>query len=179
MGNKISNRFKTLEENRYQLFTKLKNVNEDILNNKIDETKWSIIQIIHHLYKSEQLSIVYIKRKLRDKSKIKKSGIASWVRGLILEWALRFPTKLKAPSNVSDVPDFAKLDIYENKWKMLRKDLSEIIENTDTKLLLSDIFKHPAVGETNMVYALKFMQAHFNHHKKQIDKILLINNKFV
>ena len=179
MENKISNRFKALEESRYQLFTKLKNVNEDILNNKIDETKWSIIQIIHHLYKSEQLSIVYIKRKLRDESKIKKSGIASWVRGLILEWALRFPTKLKAPSNVSDVPDFAKLDIYENKWKKLRKDLSEIIENTDTELLLSDIFKHPAVGETNMVYALKFMQAHFNYHKKQIDKILLINNKFV
>ena len=97
----------------------------------------------------------------------------------MLEWALRFPTKLKAPTNVSDVPDFAELELYSEKWVRIRRDLSEIIENTNLEILKSDIFKHPSVGEMNMLHALKFMQAHFDNHKKQIDNILQIKNNLV
>ncbi|MCP4969924.1 MAG: DinB family protein [Arcobacter sp.] len=179
MKNKINTKFEKLENDRKNLFLRLKKVNKDILNFKPQENKWSIIQIIHHLYKSEQLSIVYIKRKLRDTTKVKKSGLGSLGRGLILEWTLRFPTKLTAPSNVSDVPDIAKLELYNEKWVRIRKDLSEIIENTTVEILKSDIFKHPSVGEMNMVHALKFMQAHFDNHKKQIDNILQIKNNLV
>ncbi len=164
---------------RYELFEKLKEIDNQTLNLKPNPEKWSIIQIIHHLYKSEQLSIVYIKRKINNTQNIKKSGTASFIRGKLLEWALKFPAKLKAPENVSDVPDFAELDIYKIEWEKLRNNLSEIIENTDSKLLMSDIFKHPSIGNMNIIYALKFMHAHFNHHKKQIDKILQNKNILV
>ena len=179
MSDKILNKFLQIEKERFELFNRLEKVSTETLNLKPQPDKWSIIQIVHHLYKSEQLSIVYIKRKLRDKTKIKKSSIASFVRGLMLEWALRFPTKLKAPSNVADVPDFAELEVYEKKWEKIRSDLKEIIVNTEEEILLNDVFFHPAVGEMNMINALKFMDAHFHHHKKQIDKILLFNNKLV
>jgi hypothetical protein len=175
----IKSYFNNLENKRHQLLMELKEIDNQILNYNPLGNKWSIIQIIHHLYKSEQLSIVYIKRKLRNANNIKKSSFSSFVRGFMLEWALRFPTKLKAPANVSNVPDFGELEDYKTKWSNIRKDLSEIIKNTDIKILNSDIFKHPSVGEMNMIHALKFMHAHFHHHKKQIDKILLINNKFV
>lgn len=179
MKNKIKTRFDKLELDRKKLFSKLGKVNEDILNYKPQENKWSIIQVIHHLYKSEQLSLVYIKRKLRDTQNIKKSGIGSLARALLLEWALRFPTKLKAPANVSDVPDTAKLEFYSEKWIRIRNDLSEIIENTNIEILNGNIFKHPSVGEMNMLHALKFMQAHFDNHKKQIDNILQRKNNLV
>jgi len=179
MKNKIKTRFDKLELDRKNLFSKLEKVNEDVLNLKPQENKWSIIQVIHHLYKSEQLSIVYIKRKLRDTQNINKSGLVSIARSLLLEWALRFPTKFKAPNNVSDVSDIAELELYSTKWTRIRNDLIEIIENTDIEILKSDIFKHPSVGEMNMVHALKFMQAHFDNHKKQIDNILQIKNNLV
>jgi len=179
MSDKILSKFGKLEEDRNELFLILEKVNKELLNNKPQKNKWSIIQVVHHLYKSEQLSIVYIKRKLRDKNKIKKSSLVSLGRGLILEWTLRFPTKLKAPTNVSDVPDFAELKLYDTKWNIMRSDLLEIIENTNLEILKSDIFKHPSVGEMNMLSALKFMQAHFEHHKKQIDNILQNKNILV
>ena len=179
MKNKLITRFDNLELDRKNLFSKLERVDKDILNFKPQENKWSIIQVIHHLYKSEQLSIVYIKRKLRDTQNINKSGIGSLARSLLLEWALRFPTKFKAPKNVSDVPDTAELELYSEKWTRIRNDLIEIIENSNVEILKSDIFKHPSVGEMNMVHTLKFMQAHFKNHKKQIDTILQIKNNLV
>ena len=179
MSDKILNQFNKLEEELNLLFSNLKKIDNNFLNYKPEANKWSIIQIIHHLYKSEQLSIVYIKRKVRDKNNIKKSNLVSKIRGFILEWTLRLPTKLKAPANVADVPDTAELKFYIDKWTKIRDDLLQIIKNTERNLLMSNIFKHPAVGETNIIYALKFMQAHFEHHKKQIDKILLSDNKFV
>ncbi|MEE9430590.1 MAG: DinB family protein [Melioribacteraceae bacterium] len=179
MKNKIFSRFRKLEDSRNELFSILKKNDDDILNYKPQENQWSIIQVIHHLHKSEQYSIVYIKNKLRNTKEINKSSVGSFARGLVVEWALRLPTKLKAPTNVSDVPDFAKLELYSTKWTRIRSDLLGIIENTDLDILKSDIFQHPSVGEMNMVHALKFMEAHFNHHKKQIDKILQRKNNFV
>ena len=168
----VLDRLNFLENKRIKLFSRLDIIDNNKLNLQPSEGKWSIIQIVHHLYKSEQLSIVYIKRTLFKSENLNKSGLLSAIRGSILGLALKSYIKFNAPKNVSDVPEFGELEHYGNKWSRIRNDLHNIIEQSCEEILNCNIFSHPSVGKMNMVYALKFMESHFDHHKKQIDNVL-------
>lgn len=170
--NKILELFQNVEQEKEQLFEKLNTVDTKKLNHKPNQDKWSIIQIIYHLYKSEQLSIIYIKRSVSKPDRVSRSGLLSKIRGLILVLALKTNYKFKAPQNVAKVPEFGDLETYSTKWSKVRIELQKIIEQAPEKILKSDIFNHPTIGKMNIYYAVKFIQTHFQHHKKQIESIL-------
>ena len=107
MKSKILKEFNQLESQREILFSHLNKINNDKINYKPASNKWSII---HHLYKSEQLSVIHIKRSVSKGGKLKKSDILSKIRGFALTASLKTNLKFKAPQNV---PDFAELELYE------------------------------------------------------------------
>lgn len=177
MITKFKLKYDKLEKNRIELFSQLENVNSSLLIKKPTKEKWSIIQILYHLLRSEQLSIISIKHTIAKEKNIKKSNILSYFRGLSLSLALSTSLKFKAPQNAAEIPDNGNLNELKIKWDKVRKNLLEIIETTDEKILKSDIFSHPIAGKMNLNAAINFMHSHFNHHKKQIIRLNSYSSK--
>jgi hypothetical protein len=167
----LLNIIRELEIEKEKLFGRILYSDKSLLYLQKSKATWSIIQIIQHLIKSEQLTIVYIKRAI-SRNELTKSGILSRFRGIVLVTALKSNLKFKAPSNVSNIPNSGEVMELKLKWDRIRKDLIKIVEESNEETLNKDVFNHPSAGKMNLEYTLKFMKAHIKHHNKQIEMIL-------
>ena len=164
--------FNKLENSRLQLFAKLEMKEESALNFHSGKDKWSIIQVLHHLMISEHLSIVYIKKKLTYRTNIKKTGFSAALRLFTLKLIFKSPFRYKAPKIVSKVPDNDNINQVKDQWDQTRKELKELLDSLPKEFLNKDIFKHAFAGKMNIFQALCYMDEHFRHHLKQIDRIM-------
>ena len=172
MDSKLEPLFNKLENSRLQLFAKLEKKEESELNFHPGKDEWSILQVMHHLMISEHLSIGYINKKLTYRTNIKKSGFGAAIRLFILKVILRLPFRYKAPKIVSELPDNSDSNQVKGQWDQTRKELRELLDNLPEEFLNKDIFKHGFAGKMNIFQALCFMNEHFRHHLKQVDRIM-------
>ena len=164
--------FKDLEINRQSLFEKLDSVDIDLLNFKPDLHSWSILNVCHHLIVSEELSLLYLNKKLKYKSEIASTGIRSSLRSFSLNLALRLPFRLSAPQRVSEFPANLNWDELKVRWVNVRegmqKRLTTMPEDFNDKL----VYKHPSVGRLSLYQMLTFFRTHINRHESQISKLI-------
>ncbi|NBC05295.1 MAG: DUF1569 domain-containing protein [Bacteroidetes bacterium] len=169
---KLIDHLDRIESDQSNLFSELDNLSQEQLHFRKSPDKWNILQILDHLMTSEKLSVVYIKRKTGSSKSIERSGFLSKFRIFVLKLAFILPFKYKAPK-VSDStgkdPNYKEL---KTEWREVRRELKELILKLDESTLKSQIFKHPIVGLLNMKQTLQFFDIHFNHHKKQVEKII-------
>ncbi len=172
MKTKILERMEQIERDRNDLLEKLAAFDDEYLNKKPQPGKWSVLQILNHLIKSEKLSVIYIKRKVSGNSIPEQSTFKSKINAFILHFGLRLPIKLKAPDNVSDLPDYDTFENVTQNWNKVRELLLSIIIDLPDDMLNKDIFKHPTTGKMNIKGAIDFFDSHFKHHRKQIYSLL-------
>ena len=172
MDSKLESKFNQLESSRLQLLAELEKRDDKELNFHPGKDKWSVIQVMHHLIIIEQLSIGYINKKLTYKTNIKKSGFGAAIRVFVLTLILKMPFRFKAPKIVSEVPDNSDFKETKDQWDQIRKEMRELFDNLPEELLNKNIFKHALAGKMNIYQMLGFMEEHFKHHVKQIDRIL-------
>jgi len=127
---------------------------------------------MHHLIITEQLAIRYINKKLTYRTNIKKSGFGAAIRSLTLKVILRLAFRYKAPKIVSELPDNSDSNQVKGQWDQTRKELRELLDNLPEEFLNKNIFKHGSAGKMNIFQAFCFMEEHFKHHLKQIDRIV-------
>ena len=168
----INNSFNKLEQARSRLSSQLENIDNEKLNAFPAGDKWSIAQICHHLILSERLSLIYIKKKLHYKTNIKNTNFVSALRLLLLKTAFTSPFSFKAPTNVANPPEHSSLAEISEDWEKVRMDMKKIIEELPNEFLTGNIFKHPLAGKMNLNHAIEFFIFHFNHHRKQIERLL-------
>ena len=169
---KLQKLFTTLENERIILSNEIKKLPPDKLNRIPVEGKWSVIQIIFHLVKTEKIISISIQKHLRDKEKINAAGLNAFARTNLLMLALKSPLKFKAPPIVAKVPDTYNIDDLLAQWEKVRRSLEEILKNISPELLKINIFHHYYAGRMNVVQTLRFALEHFKNHKKQINKII-------
>ncbi len=172
MKTTILEKVEQIENDRIDLLNKLAEYDEDKLNCKPASGKWSVLQIINHLIISEKLSVIYIKRKLSGKNGLGKATLKSKINAFVLRYGLLLPLKLKAPENVSNLPDYDSFENIKQNWDKVRKSFVSIIIDLPDDMLDKDIFKHPTVGKMNIEGAIDFFDSHFKHHRKQIYSLL-------
>ncbi|MBW8051460.1 MAG: DinB family protein [Cytophagales bacterium] len=171
MNNKLRIKFDHLENNRLELMENLEKFGEKELSFQPDQDKWSIIQVIHHLNKTEQLSVAYINKKLQYRTNIKNSGLGAIIRSFLLKLALRSSFRFKAPKFIADVPKTNTFESIKDQWGQTRKDIRKLLDEFPDDLLDKNIFKHAFAGRMNIYQMFNFMQDHFDHHLKQIGRI--------
>ncbi|MCH8318389.1 MAG: DinB family protein [Bacteroidetes bacterium] len=171
MNNKLRKKFDRLENTRLELMENLEKFGETALSFQPHQDKWSIIQVIHHLNKSEQLSVAYINKKLQYRTNIKNSGIAAVIRSFLLKLALRSSFRFKAPKFIADVPKTDTFESIKDQWEQTRMDIRKLLDKFPDEFLDKNIFKHAFAGKMNIYQMLNFMQDHFDHHLKQIGRI--------
>jgi hypothetical protein len=169
---KLSSKFDNLEKSRKDLTAYLQTVDKNGLTFKINQNKWSTIQICFHVVKSEQLTILSLYKNLELKDQLRDSGITTSIRNISLSLVLKSNFKVKAPAIVANMPEDYDLTELMKKWETIRISLKNFLDNFPEQYLNKEIFKHPYAGWLNLFQALKFLQNHFDHHEAKVIKLI-------
>lgn len=164
--------FERLEEDKSRLFQQIEGLDDAQLNQRPGENQWSIIQVLCHLSKAEELSLIYIRKKMKDRSKLSKAGLGSTLRSAALALFLRSPLRFKAPVRSAEVPEEQDLTTTVSEWDRVRIEWKAVIDSFPTEIQDQAVFRHPVAGRMSLSQALRFMEEHIRHHAKQIDRIL-------
>jgi len=176
MKNEMHALFNDLEIKRQSLINRLDTIDNNLLHFKPNTQSWSILQVCHHLIVSEELSLLYLNKKLQFNSEIPAAGIRSSLRSFSLNLALRFPFRLTAPQRVSEFPE--KLDWIEMKdrWLTVREGMKERLTTIPEDIKDKLVYKHPSVGRLTLYQMLTFFMTHINRHEDQISRLIQAGN---
>ena len=164
--------FNQIEINLRYLFDKLDMIDPDLLEFKPDERSWSILQVCHHLIVSEELSLLYLNKKLKYKSNIPPAGISSFLRSFSLNLFMHFPFRLSAPQRVSEFPENLDWTELKNRWTSVRAGLKTRLTNVPEEFKDKLVYKHPAAGRLTIYQMLTFFKTHINRHEGQIRRLI-------
>ena len=164
-------KLKKLDIQTALLFEKLESETGNKLN--YSKNKWSILLILYHVWLAEISSEKYIRTKTKYPKTIVKTPFIAYVKAFLTKYFLKFGFTINAPKVTTEFPKKICLQELKNSWKSSRLSFSKLIVDLDQKNLSNKaIFRHALMGRINMSLTLYFFQIHFNHHQKQIDKIL-------
>ncbi len=167
----VEKRYQPLENSLNQLLEELSELSGEQLQFKPSEDSWSILEVLDHAYKVEKGTFFYIKKKTKYADELPMAGLSSSLSSFILNTALRSSFKFEAPTKyVQPDEDLSFVELRE-EWDELRDLSRRALDMIDVKLAKKLIFKHPMAGMLNILQTLTFLQAHFDHHLKQIERI--------
>lgn len=171
---KLEARFKSLDKKMNLLFEELKVYSEAQLNRKPTPDKWSVIQVMHHLLLAERSSLSYLQKKLSFNPELKRTGVGTRFRSMLVWASLNAPIKFKAPDAVSgeNLPQEAGFWDTIKQWQAQRKELKTFLSKLPPSRLKEEIYKHPFAGRLGAYGMLDFFEWHFDRHHKQIRRIV-------
>jgi hypothetical protein len=165
--------YNRLELQRAELLNILSNLPPELLSKSPAPGKWSILQILNHLYSSEKLSIAYIKKKSLAINEVGNAGLWQSVLMVVLKISQRIPFRYKAPKVVlQHTSEATSLTDLFAQWNLLRIELKSMLTNLPDKHVKKLIYKHPIAGRLSFPQAVEFFGEHIIHHTPQIKKIL-------
>jgi len=104
------------------------------------------------------------------------AGLKEQLKMIGLKIRFQLPFGLKAPVNVlGDVPLEVNYPQVIAEWKVTRDKLKKLLDSLPDEILYKNVFKQPAIGRINIFQMLDFMQAHFDRHQKQVERIVRKN----
>ena len=163
------NRIENLDSKTSKLFKKLESFSYDKLS--FSDDKWSVSQILYHVWLAEISSEKYIRMKIQYPETIIKTPVSSYVKAFLTKYFLLLGFTINAPKVTAEFPDKISLKELQNNWKNSRSSFSKLIEELNQKNLSEKaIFRHALMGRINLSLTLFFFELHFNHHLKQINK---------
>jgi len=172
MNNHHLQLFNQIEAERISLIKKLDAIDQHLLVWNPNINNWSILQICYHLIRSEELSLMYLNKKIFYKSHIRPAGLITMIRSWLLNLALRAPFRLKAPRRVAEFPDDLEWSGLKQKWTQIREGIKNILETLPEEYENMSLYKHPAVGRLTLYQMLTFFQIHIKRHEKQIRQLI-------
>jgi hypothetical protein len=172
MNHLLNAKFSQLEDSRLALIESLKSKPILELETSPAPGKWSVSQVFYHLNTAENFSTIYVSKKRLDINNLKKTGLMELFKVRLLQFLFITPITFKAPAVLGDMPDKVDYKSIVAEWDETRRKLKELLESLPEDILYKNVFKQPAIGRINIYQMLDFMQAHFNRHQKQVERII-------
>ena len=167
-------RLYNLDSKTSSLFEKLESLPYDTLS--FSDKKWSILQILYHVWLAEISSEKYIRTKIQYPETIIKTPVSSYIKAFLTKYFLLLGFSINAPKVTAEFPKEIILKELKKNWINSRSSFSKLIVELDQKNLSKKaIFRHALMGRINLSLTLYFFEIHFNHHLKQINKMLNTN----
>lgn len=165
--------FEGLREKRRELFKMVTSVDAALLNRSPADGKWSVLQILYHVKASEAGTLRYIDKKLSfSPDGLPNASFLSGAKLALLEITLRSPLKFKAPKGLDVFPEKLILEEIKADWDRSDEGFLQLIDRLEEHQLRWQFFKHPIIGRLNMQQTIKFMVSHFDHHARQIKRLM-------
>ena len=158
-----------LDSKTFKIFKKLENLPDNKLS--FSDDKWSISEILYHIWLAEISSEKYIRTKIQYPETIIKTPALSYIKAYLTKYFLLLGFSINAPKVTANFPEKIHLKELENNWKNSRSSFSNlVIELNEKNLAHKAIFRHALMGRINLSLTLFFFELHFDHHLKQISK---------
>jgi hypothetical protein len=174
MHPKLQSRIDLLNQELEGLLNDLESFDKAALNHRDQEGQWSVLQVMHHLLRSETLSRTYLEKKMSFQPRLKTAGLPSALRRTVLNFYLNTPIKFKAPKMVGteQLPEQSTLQEVASSWKQERKALENFLNTLPEDIVRKSVYRHPIAGKLTLDGMLDFFQQHFRRHRKQIERNL-------
>ncbi|MDR7071558.1 DinB family protein [Fictibacillus barbaricus] len=155
---------------RKNLLDTVAGFSDEQLNEKVKEDKWSIMQVLDHLYLIE-MSIT------KTIQKILKNGETVSIAPKPIQYTVDRSTKVEAPSYVAPTDDFLTLEAVKEKLKNSRTALLQVIEQTSEEKLQEKGFPHPIFGLMSLDQWIPFIGYHEKRHIAQIEELIELKSR--
>jgi len=151
-------------EIRHQLFNTITGLTDEQLNKQPEEGRWSIIQVIEHLYLMERAITKGIADTLaadvRKKAEVKP-----------IHLAVDRSMKVDAPAHLEPSSGFMTLDSIKEKLGESREWLSEVTKQANEEDLENKSFPHPVFSNLSLKQWIPFIGIHELRHIEQIEEL--------
>lgn len=171
MNKDINEKLEILENKKTDFLKCFELISDEKLNTQPAKDKWSLAQILYHVVKAEQGTVISFMNSIRKENNLNTVGAKAFFKSLLLNLALKSNFKFKAPPIAQKVPDNVNVKEVTNKWDEIRKDLKNTCLKIPEENYNKGIFKHPYIGLINLEQSLNFLINHINHHLLQVEKI--------
>ncbi|QNK56792.1 DinB family protein [Paenibacillus sp. PAMC21692] len=155
-----------LEETRTELLVILASMNGNQINKQKDLESWSISQVCQHLYITEELYVVAIRKGLKSKED-------SFIANKPVERLLDRSNKLEAPEIAKPSNEVLEYQVIIEKLNNSRQKLHELLSTIeDSSVLSRRHFVHPVFKEMLLIEWLESLFIHEQRHIQQIKEII-------
>lgn len=172
MHNDLERAFARLEATRQELMALAASHGEAAFNRRPRPEAWSAAQVLEHVMLSESLSLGYVRKKMQAGNALPKAGLLSALRLLGLRSFLASPLRARAPKASAGVAEHSGLDDLLARWEGIREDWRALLESYPAELVDRMVLRHPFAGLLSLPHALGFLQAHLDHHARQVRSAL-------
>lgn len=173
MSADLTREYQQIEKVKNRFLKKSENLSYEQLNRVPQDKGWSAAQVLYHCNLVETATFDMIRKNLNEERVKSDSDLKSRFRSAILVLFLRLPfLKFKAPKQVSEVPTEISYSAIKTSFENSSSDSKELLLEIPEEFEKKYIFKHPSVGLLNIHQTLKFLNAHYFHHERQLDALL-------
>jgi hypothetical protein len=172
MNMQLYNAFTRLEALKVDIGHEIGNLDDTAFKQPEGPGKWSLSQVLAHLIQAEETSLKYLQKKFLGIDALPKAGLDAAIRLRILYLSQVLPLKFKAPAVVAQPPGDKNVQEIFAYWEACRADLRTFLEDFPEEAHNRLIYRHPVAGKFTLPQALKFLQYHIMHHKRQIRRVL-------
>ncbi|MGV3488820.1 MAG: DinB family protein [Tuberibacillus sp.] len=151
-------------EIRSEILKSVDGLSNDELNKKVDAEKWTIAQVLEHLYFSEEVvtkSLVYGLEK----------GNSEPVESKPVHLVADRSQKRQAPDYVLPKEDYISLEEIKEKLHRSREKLNAVVYEAGGDVLKTRSLKHPVFGPLNLYQWVEFIGMHEKRHLNQIEEL--------
>lgn len=174
MSPSFQKQWRNLQEQLQALFSELERYPHDVLNASPAPGKWSVMQVLQHLLRSESLSLAYLQKKWSYDPKLKPATFRTRWREFILTSYLGVPIKFKAPKGVNEehFPEESDFASTRKQWLETRKAMEAFLNELPEEVFAREFYRHPIAGRITLKGMLGFFASHTSRHQGQIKKTL-------
>ena len=146
---------------REEVLLSVSSLSDEQLNKVVEKERWTIMQVLDHLFLMEQSVVHVISDQLAN-------GIAKTTSEKPIQFTTDRSTKVDAPSFVIPSKDFITLDEMKTKLFASREALLNVVNSADQKRLEQRTYPHPAFGDLSLNQWIPFVGLHEKRHLAQI-----------
>ncbi|MEH7417965.1 DinB family protein [Neobacillus drentensis] len=149
---------------REEVLRSVSGLSNEQLNTQVQEGRWSIMQVLHHLYLIEGAVTFAISDQLAN-------GQTKSISEKPIHLAVNQSTKIKAPSTVEPENKFITLVEMKKKLSQSREALTKVVDTADPSLLTQRAYPHPVFGELSLKQWIPLIGLHEKRHLAQIEEL--------
>lgn len=153
-----------IEDIRSDLLNSVNDLTNDDLNKRIEEDRWTIMQVLDHLYLMERSLTKAIQSTLAK-------GEEQEVPSKPIHYTVDRSTKVDAPPFVVPTEESLTLQEMNDKLNASRKDLLTFLYTTSKEELQKKAYPHPIFGLIRLDEWVPFIGYHEKRHLEQIEEL--------
>jgi len=153
-----------IEDIRSDLLNSVSGLTNDDLNKRIEESRWTIMQVLDHLYLMERSLTKAIQSTLAK-------GEEQEVPSKPIHYTVDRSTKVDAPSFVVPTEESLTLQEMNDKLNASRIDLLTFLYTTSKEELQKKAYPHPIFGLIRLDEWVPFIGYHEKRHLEQIEEL--------